>query len=229
MALILYATAHQDDETLLMGSSIRAHLEAGHDVCVLLFTTGENSGVRDQLGMDRPTFTAARDDELVRACRRLGVRFEHVHIDPDRTQDGQLTVEAAQTMLGAWVGGNTDPGGPPVWVKTYSNLAATGRHPDHINLGQAAVNLLHAGVIIPNGLRSYVEPWLRSAFETANPGVRLLTDQAANLAIVRAGLDEYGAEDGIGGKYGIGHRSVKSAFDLVRATPVSYYHVPAAT
>jgi LmbE family N-acetylglucosaminyl deacetylase len=219
MALIVYATPHQDDETLAMGGSIRLHLEAGHDVHVLLMSSGVNSGVRGIVGLDRPEFTDARDDEMFRACRQLGVRFRNVHVSRHTTEDGELAVDDAEDAMRGFV--NAHPG---AWVKTYSHLPANGRHQDHINAGQAAVNLATAGTI--TNLRLYIEPWLRDNFTAAHPGVTLSTNSASNTAAVVAALDEYRHIDHVGGKYGIGYQSVRSAFDLVRADPVSWYHLP---
>lgn len=221
MATILFATPHQDDESLSMGSAIRAHLEAGHDVHTLLCTTGQNSAVRTQLGWDVPTFVAARDDEYTRAARRLGVRFPNIHIAPARTEDGALTVAAAELILTAWLADH-----PGAWVKTLSSRPAPGRHADHVNLGQAAKNLLTAGTIVPNGLRMYVEPYQRSAWIAANPGVALSPEHASGVTVVRGALGEYQARDSAGGKYAIGDQSVGDELDAAIADPTNYYHLP---
>lgn len=229
MATIVFVAAHQDDESLSMGPAIRAHLEArdaaggpAHEVHVLLLTTGENSGVRAQMGMDAPTFTAARDDELRRATRQLGVPFERIHLnEAGRVPDGELT-EAAATAGISWFLAQH----PDAWVKTHSHLAAPGRHADHRNAGLAAVALLQAGLIVPNGLRLYAEPYQLQAIRDANLGVAISAEHAANGAIVTKALGEYKAQDGVGFKYGIGYRSVPSAFDTVMANQASYYHLP---
>ncbi len=218
MATIVYVTPHQDDETLSMGSSVRAHLEAGHTVHVLLLTTGENSGARAATGLDLAAFAAARDDELTRAARRLGVRYSNVHL-AHATEDGELTVAAAEAALLVFLIDH-----PDAWVKTYSHLPAPGRHADHVNTGQAAVNLLVNGTII--NLRLYVEPWLLAAFKTANTGTSVSAEHASSVAAVRNALNEYKAKDGVGGKYGIGYLSVPAAFDQALADPVSWYHLP---
>ena len=72
--------------------------------------------------MGRSHVRRREDDEFTRACRRLGVRFDHIHIAPTRPEDGALTVTAAESIVTAWL---TDhPGG---WVKALSNRAAPGR------------------------------------------------------------------------------------------------------
>jgi LmbE family N-acetylglucosaminyl deacetylase len=232
--VVLYATPHQDDEMLFGCASMRTMLRAGHRVRVLLCTTGQNSGIRPATGLSIQDFVAARDDEYRRACRRVGVRFEDILFGEDlgetRTEDGQLTVPAAEAMLRAALADCAAPG-VDVWVKTYSHLQPSGetqRHLDHLHLGQAAVNLLQAGEIMPNGLRGYAEPWLLDPGQTIWAGRKLMTETvpASDAALVRAALDEYKITDPFGFKIGVGYQSVNEAFDLVRTQLVSHYHVP---
>lgn len=223
MTTALFVTPHQDDETLSMGSAVRNHLNAGIDVHVLLLTTGQNSGVRTEIGLDIPTFIAARDDELLRADRQNGVRTANIHIPADRQQDGQLTVTYATTQINNFLVAH-----PGAIVKCYSNLAATGRHVDHVTAGQAAVSLWKAGTI--TNLRLYVEPWLLSAFQTANPGVTVSPERVSDNTPVLRAFDQYALGDSTadtaGGFWGIGHRSVGAEFDAARPDPASYWHVP---
>jgi LmbE family N-acetylglucosaminyl deacetylase len=222
MATVLFATPHQDDECLSMGAAARAHLEAGHDVHVLLMTNGINSGARNGSGLDRPDFALARDDEYTRAVRMLGVPFTNIHRSTFRVPDGQLSVKNAEDILSEWLDEH-----PGAWVKTLTNRGDPAvQHADHRNAGQAAVNLLGSGVIVANGLRLYVEPYQLDAFRATNSGLATSTESASNVAIVKSALDQYKAQDAVGSKYGFGYKSVNEAFDLVRANPVSYYHLP---
>lgn len=221
MATVIFFTPHQDDETLAMGPSVRRHLEAGHDVHVVLMTNGVNSAVRPSTGLSPTDFIAARDDEMFRASRQLGVRTANTHVSALRVDDGTLTVDEAEAIMTEYFTAY-----PGAWCKSYSNLPATGRHVDHVTAGQAAVNLYKSGVV--TNLRLYVEPWLQSAFHTANPTVGLIAERGANppsAAVLRA-FDEYKLVDTVGGKYGIGYKSVGAEFDAARPDPVSYYHVP---
>lgn len=217
MAQIVYAIPHQDDDTLSMGASICSHLAGGHDVHLLLLTTGVNSGVRGQLKLSRPAFTEARDDEMRRAARALGV--QNLWMSRPNVPDGALTVQAAEDAIAAWLDQH-----PGAWLKTYSHLAWPGRHSDHINTGQAAVNLLRAGVV--DNLRHYVEPWQLQEFRNAHPSVRHSQTRAPAPDRLRAALDEYRHTGA--GRYGIGYRSVPAAFDHVRAEVSSWYHLPPA-
>lgn len=221
MATILFATPHQDDETLSMGSAIRKHIEAGvHDVHVLLLTAGSGSAAQPKTGLDDAAFSATRDDEYERACRTLGVEYANIHFaTPRPVGDTVLTVLEAEIAIEAFAEAY-----PGVWVKTYTNRAAPNRHVDHIAAGQAAVNLLALGVLAPNTVRLYVEPWLVAGFRTANPSVVLSSERAATVGWVQRAYDEYGYVDHVGGKYGIGHLSVD--YFSARPDPVNYYHVP---
>lgn len=228
MATVLFVAPHQDDETLSMGAAIRKHLEVvsngvpTHDVHVLLLTAGSGSFAQGVVGLSDGDFSAARDDEYRRACRALGVRWENIHFASSRTVgDTVLTVAEAEAAIGAFAAEY-----PGVWVKTYSNRPAAGRHVDHVAAGQAAVNLLNQGVLGTNTLRLYVEPWALSAFQQAHPSVSLMSDTASATVRVHRALDEYQDVDHIGRKYGIGDISVGAFFDQVRANPVSRYHIP---
>lgn len=203
-----------------MGSSIRKHLEAaGHDVHVLLLTTGVSSGALGPSGLTPEQFVAARDDEYMRALRRLGVRYPNIHYAQDRPVDDGLTVESAEAQILAWLDGRTD-----VWLKSYSWRPSPGRHQHHVDTGQACLNLLGAGVVA--NLRCYVEPWALAAFKNTHAGVSVSVESAAAPAVVQAALAEYKAHDNAGGKYGIGYLSVKSYFDQAIADPRNHYHVP---
>lgn len=229
MAIVVFVSPHQDDETLSMGSAIRKHLEAAnpdgspvHDVHVLLLTPGSGSAAQPATGLDDEGFSRARDDEYARACRALGVRFGNIHFAyPGReVGDIALTVDEAQTAIADFMETH-----PDAWVKTYTNLEVDGRHADHLHTGQAAVNLMQAGVIPPN-LRLYIEPWVLPKFRTAHPSVTVGTERCSSVARVQRAFDEYGDVDHLGGRYGIGYLSVGNIFRDRRADPANYWHVP---
>lgn len=233
---VLFAGPHQDDE--LLSLPIRTYVGAraadgtspAYDVHVLLCTTGENSGARPST-MDKPTFGKARDDEYRRATRRAGVLPENIHVapytgmPPFRPADGELTAAFAY----GWIASFLDTY-PDAWVKTLTNLQLPAgipqRHSDHVALGQAAVQLLADGLIVPNGLRLYVEPYHRAAFESAYPAVHLGSESSTNYAVTRAALKEYDTKDGVGFKFGFGWTSVSSYFQMVYDNPTHYWHIP---
>jgi LmbE family N-acetylglucosaminyl deacetylase len=214
----VFFTPHQDDETL-WGYAIRNHLRAGRQVHVVLMTDGSNSAVRASTGLSVAEFVAARDDEYRRACRRVGVHPDNIHISPIRPADGALDVAAAESVMLGFLESYLEAD-----VKTYSPHAAPGRHADHQHAGQALVGLLEAGEVETG--RFYIEPWLRAAFVTANPSVRLFSETTPDLAIMQAAFDEYAMEDRPGWKFGIGKASVPDPWKTGRADPTSWYHMP---
>lgn len=222
---VLFVTPHQDDETISMGIAVRDHLNAGLDVHILLLTTGENSGVRAELGMDIPTFVAARDDELFRAARQLGVRTANIHIDPTRGPDNLGDVAHAQAQIGGWLADH-----PGARVKSYTNMANFNQHVDHQAAGQACWNLWQAGTI--TDLRFYIEPWLLSAFKAANPTIAVGTEKVPDATTFVAACNQYAegwqTADVAGGFYGIGFRSVATEFEASRSGQASYWHAPVA-
>jgi LmbE family N-acetylglucosaminyl deacetylase len=206
-----------------MGPAVRDHLEAGHDVHVVILTNGEGSAVFNELSLTEEEFAAARDDELARAARQIGVRSANIHFPAGRPAGGALTVDIALGYMRDFY--TQFPG---AWCKAYSPLTFPGRHPDHVASGQAAMQLLADGTA-PN-LRCYVEPWpaALSAFRAANPTVNLGAETATATQAVLRGFDQYGYRDNAAGMYGIGHLSVGGEFDEMRPAPTSYYHVPVA-
>jgi LmbE family N-acetylglucosaminyl deacetylase len=205
---VLFFSAHQDDETLTFGAGINNHVNHGYSVHVVLATDGINSSARHGLGLSRPEFARARDDEFRRACGAL--RVSSAHISRFAAEDGTLTVARARDIIldylvrypGARVKAPTDRGGP------------LGQHLDHTHLGQAAVRLRDEGRI--SDLRLYVEPYEVADFRARYGPVS--TEHTATPQAVRAAVNEYKRG------YGIGYRSTPGFFDMVEADPVSYYH-----
>lgn len=229
MATVLFLATHADDDTLSMGAAIRDHLNAMdasgnpvHDVHVLLLTTGQNSGVREELGLDIPTFVALRDDEFTRANRQNGVSTANLHIPAGRPADGALTVAQTQGMINDFLA--VFPG---AWVKAYSPLAipppAAQRHVDHVTTGQAVQGLLVDGVV--SNVRYYVEPWLLTAFRAAWPSVSVSKESVADTTSVLRGYAEYRRVDLPARMRGIGYQSVSVEFGE-NTPPVSWVHVP---
>jgi len=228
MATVVFFTPHQDDETLAFGPAVRDHLNAVdasghplHDVHIVLMTTGQNSGVFGELTppLSVADFVAARDDEMLRATRQVGVRTANVHISPLRVEDGALTVEVATSIIQEFY--EQFPG---AWCKCYSPLDIPGKHPDHLACGQAAAALAAPGGPISNQ-RFYVEPWLAGPFRTAHPSVTLALETVADTTAVERGFAQYALADPVAGMYAIGEKSVGHEF-AEDNPPASYYHVP---
>ncbi|WP_346938677.1 PIG-L family deacetylase [uncultured Clostridium sp.] len=71
MAVILFISAHQDDETLSMGAAIINHVAVGHRVYSGCVTDGSGSGVRGTNGIpsDTKNFINARNTEMINSLR----------------------------------------------------------------------------------------------------------------------------------------------------------------
>lgn len=217
--IICWVAPHPDDEVLTMGADVLKHVRTGNYVHhVLLATLGIGSGAQALTPLSRPQFALARLDEARRACAQLGIAPDNVMVSPLSVPDGALTVQAGEDVLAEYLERY-----PTAWIKTLSNRPAPGRHEDHVNLGQAAVN------VAPLDLRLYVEPYTLSAFKTANPTVVVTAAQRPATNDVQYALRaaaEYTDVDHERNRYGIGGLSVKSFFQQFVADPASYYHVP---
>lgn len=219
MAKVLFAVPHQDDDVITMGAAISNHVNAGHEVHVLLATDGVNSAVREQTGLSRPEFTRARDAEFVAGVQALGVDPARIHISRWSAEDGQLTeLRARQLVLWELV---ERLGVADVHLKGPSWRACTGRHADHVQLGLAVQYL---AAVVSQPVRYYVEPNVRAAFQQAYPGVALATETTGTPAAVLAAVAEYRLVDHTIGRYGIAELSVPHLLDMVEANPVSYRH-----
>jgi hypothetical protein len=215
VATILFTSPHQDDSDLYGAYAIYKHVQAGHDVHVLLHCGGVESAAQPGSGLSRPKFGRARDDEFIRASRQLGIPYENIHFARVSPPDGQLSVQVAYDAIQDFAEDH-----PGTWLKAYSHLTYGGRHQDHINSGLAARKALQDGLV--DNLRCYIEPWLISSFPT---GIAISTDTVPDNTQPHLALDEYGRVDPMAGMYGIGFQSV-NYFAQVKANGWSKYHLP---
>lgn len=218
----LWFIPHQDDETLTFGCAIRNHAIAYKRNVVVLMTDGSSSGVRTQLGMTRWMFTEARDDEMRRAVRHLGVLSRDFVISDIRARDGELTVDKAKEIILSTLDKH-----PGAHVKAMSPLAVTGRSADHVNSGLAARELYNADPTIMGSLRHYIEPYFKTEYEQAHPGVVLSVESGTSISpgVIRA-AGEYNVDDPTARMHRIGDRSVPTFFDQLVAAPQSLRHNP---
>jgi LmbE family N-acetylglucosaminyl deacetylase len=223
VATVLWFAPHQDDETF-MGAGVRHHVEAGHNVKLVLCTDGSASAVRQQLGMTVADFVAARNDEFRRASRMLGIMPENITVSPLMVPDGHLGVAAASAIIQRALDEHytlEDYDGPAPLLKGYTDLMAAGRHPDHANLGKALRS--YASLY---DVRMYVEPYHVAAVRAAAPNVPISTEHCSTPAAVLRAIAEYKIQDTVGGMYQIGYRSVADELDALAANVASYYHAP---
>ena len=206
---VVFYVPHQDDEVLTMGSGIISHLSSGHNVHVVLLTDGGASRVREQLGMERSAFVAARNRELSYALDILGVKRENVY--SANIRDGELTIDATKEVIRHF-----ESMYPNAKHKTYTY---TDGHPDHANAGEALRQLTEAGEV--TDARYYI----RRGEWPEGVGVlmrTLLSDSDAK--ILRSTAQAYSLVSERRGFYGIGYRSVPKSFDAFLEIPINYYH-----
>lgn len=222
--ICLWFTPHQDDETLTFGCAIRNHANLGKRNVVVLLTDGSSSGVRAQLGMSRWRFAEARDDEMRRAVRHLGVLPGDLIIPDIRARDGELTVDKAKEIILLML--DRFPG---AHVKAMSPLAVASRSADHVNSGLAAQELYDADPTVMGSLRHYIEPYLKTQYQQAHPGVTLSPESGSSISpgVIRA-ADEYDVDDDVARMHRIGNRSVATYFAQLVAAPQSWRHSPVA-
>src|ERR1044071_7292269 len=217
---VLVVETHPDDLVLSMGACTWLHNQVTTNrVYSISVANGGGSGAQAATGLSTDDFIAARDDEMKRANRRLGIRYERIIIPDNRPSGGLLTPEYVAEVVGAFVQDH-----PGVWVKAQSPLDAPGRHPDHVASGRG-VQLLHQQGVI-DAPRYYIEPYLRDKFVTANPGIKLTAQRATNIASIQAAFQEYILVDRPAWKFGIGGTlSVPKVFAQLLPDPVNYWHM----
>lgn len=219
MGKVLYAIPHQDDDVITMGASISAHVRAGHEVHVVLCTDGVNSAARDATDLSRPAFTRARDREFTAGVAALGVHPDHIHLSRWSGEDGKLAeLRVRQLILWELI---EQLGHQQVHLKGPSWRPCTGRHADHVAVGEAVKYL---SALLDQPVRYYVEPHARAAFVQAYPSVGLATETTPVPGDVHAALAEYRLVDHAAGRYGIAELSVAHLLAMVEANPVSYRH-----
>ena len=175
MSVILFISAHQDDETLSMGAAIINHVAAGHRVYSGCVTDGSGSGVRGTNGIpsDTKSFINARNTEMINSLRELGASF--IEGSTARLKDGTLSTNVSSTFPGddgndlrtvnplvlarvrdllKQVSINSGVAIKDINVKTHSHHDA---HPDHRAVCQAVLYLLNVTKEI-NEVRHYVSP-----------------------------------------------------------------------
>lgn len=125
---------HPDDETLGCGATIARAAALGAPVVVVVATAGE--AWQPGSGQDRKALAATREEELARACARLGVRGED--IVQLGLPDGSLATCEEELERGVrdvvWRLGAERP---PLVLTT----AESDPHPDHAALGRVARRL----------------------------------------------------------------------------------------
>lgn len=242
MANVLFFVPHQDDEVLTLGVGIRSHVEAGHNVHVILCTDGSGSIVRDRLNGLTPCglhgmithnpsaegypfvedvdFIKARDDEFKAACLALGVPSSNIHISRLAVQDGTLAVWRAKQIMRYYL--NLYPNAS---VKTHTyNGEGLGQLADHYNLGKALKELVDEGYYAVSDARWYVEHYHKDDIQAAHPELLINVETCSSYQAIKDACAAYNVWNPSQSKFAIGYHSVYKYFNTLLGNPVGYYH-----
>lgn len=226
---VIYIAAHQDDETLSMGSGIVEHLSSAtvSEVIVICATDGSATRARhtlsDRLGREvtREQITYYRDAEMRWAVQTgLGARFV---IPPPgvRMVDGQATLAGTRALLdwalSQWPGAR---------VKTHSPWED---HNDHRVLGVAATDMHFEG-LIPD-LRLYLSQTVYR--KNYKPDTPRLSTVRRTAAVDAQGAYCLWAPPKPGSSrddryFQVGYTSAGPSFRHHASDPASRRHVPVA-
>jgi len=205
---VFFYIPHQDDEALTFGVSIMSHVQAGHNVHVVLLTGGTASVIRTSLGMTKTEFSQARNREFALSLAIMGVKPENIIYH--NYEDGSLSISELEKLIRKYENYH-----PNAKHKVFSY---TDWHSDHKNTGIALKNLQISGVV--TDARYYVR-------RGENPvGYNLIKENLSPYyrPFLIAVSAAYNIENNRLGLYGIGHKSVKDSFNEFENQPMSRYH-----
>ncbi|MEM7116585.1 MAG: PIG-L family deacetylase [Chloroflexota bacterium] len=127
---VLGVYAHPDDESFCVGGTLAKYAAMGAETMVVSFTQGEAGQIHDTQVATRQTLGQTRANELVEACKLLGVR----HVRCFDYGDGRLSDVPFEQLI-AKVTYIIREFQPDI-VLTFGEDGAYG-HPDHIVIGAA--------------------------------------------------------------------------------------------
>ena len=194
---------------------------------VILISDGSSSGVYKHLlaegyELSKEQFTASRDAEFTGSLLALGVPKENIHIPEQRLTDGTLP-EHTDEIRGIILQYLSLYPNAAVRTHMYA-LESVSNHKDHTAVGNVAANLYDSGQI--RYLRLFIDPWVREDFEK-NVEKKLLHLPETSLTknektALQGAIDSYALVDPANNRYGIGARSVKNYWKLLKSEKTSY-------
>lgn len=231
---------HQDDELLTLGVAV-AYLNDGtarKECQIVLCTDGSASSVRHMLSGVRPcrehgiihnvqldtaSFIKARDAEFVDSCQSLGIAVTNIHIESERSADGQLSPVEARQVIEKYL--RMYPNSSVYTIAPSSvGPAKPEQHPDHRALGTAALELFHEGKI--DSLFLFVEPYGVESFLKNNPKISL--KKLASTTRIRNRLHRastaYSQWSPENGRYAIGTHSVGEELEAFLDDPNAHFY-----
>jgi LmbE family N-acetylglucosaminyl deacetylase len=206
---IYWLFAHPDDESLAAGAALRQAQIAGHRNVVVIFSSGEMTAVRKQLGLTRDQTVASRQAETVQSMAAIGVtdvRFLGI-------PEGQISIETVRRVIDEILATETGP----LWFRGHSPydhyLGLPCGHQDHCAIANALLQEYQEGRV------KYVEFYrIGQLFGEAREGTcyALTADEKAAKARMRAA---YAYNNWSQGRFGIGARSVPGAWAATATQP----------
>jgi len=248
----LVVCAHEDDDTLAMGATIRAEQAAGKKVYVLMCTDGEATGAISWLngtgvnswvgyqhdpaaeayqtlaGTGLPLTTddikAARRAEFERAARTLLVAEVRYLSLPD----GGVQAADVQAGIEAYAADIVAANGGLVDVKAHTWVNTSGGvvvedHPDHLAVGAAAKAVATSAPSWLHSVRYFIVWGLHGS---TFPGLTVARVNVSGADAGRVVMARrcYGDWAPEAGRYAIGDHSVHAALAALEADPHSLYH-----
>lgn len=228
--VILYFAPHQEDEVLNMGIGIVESIKV-YDTHVILCTDGSKSSVRKVLNnnkicpyhfgihryeLSEEAFVLARDKEFYESCKRLGMKYENIHIYKNRTIDGELSIEKSRDIINTYLENY-----PNAKVRTITPFGCESQHSDHKNLGLAALELYMEGKI--ENLEFFVEPYFSEEFKDTNKDINLEIKTTEDDNILKA-LMSYRVWNPKIGRYAVGYHSTRRYFKRFKKERLAYIH-----
>ena len=230
----IYLIPHQDDEPLTFGGDIQVHLSAGREVIVVLYTSGENSGLRDIIngltpsnfwgGTHNPTVEGYpllsdqdlinyRTHEFISSCGAMGIKPANVHIrvipSEELDTDGKGALRSLLLEYHLLY--------PNASFKVFSWKDT---HPHHSYVGHALLDLYDEGVI--TDARFFVSRYHHNS-GWISVKTRTLTSEETKQ-IERSAMC-YRAWNPASNSFALGYHSVSQQFANLLADPRSRIHL----
>ncbi|WLR41599.1 PIG-L family deacetylase [Bacillus carboniphilus] len=219
----VFYSPHQDDEILSMGHAIKAYLQKGYDVHVVLITDGASSYALNHVNtelnkhqissLSKEEFSHSRNLEFIRSSVALGVTRNNIHLS--YLPDGGTTQDQIEAIMLKYK--TRFPNAKHLSFSYYDG------HIDHANSGKALQNLYRNGII------SEPKYYIKNIEQTAEFGSYEPYDSSYSNSLNTA-MSYYRTLDPLMRMYAIGEFSVGSHFNILEKAinsnqPQSKYHL----
>lgn len=219
----VYLVPHQDDEFLSMGADMKIHLLAGRPVEVFLYTSGEETYLRERMGLSRAETTARRDAEFYQGLMYMGVPSENIHImvDPDTgvRPDDHVDLYACKRILNEVISVIESKYPNTHQQASYKAMSWEDNHVGHSSMGRALrVFYIYERVFDTRWFlkRRSDGTWPDRPDKATKTSTSLITRQSHPEEWYEMLAQSY--------SYGIGNISVTAEFELMRNDMRSIVH-----